>query len=253
MNSHSVGNILLKEYYKIKRRAAPNNYYPVLFRNAFCHLSGFVCMRVPCYNRGVYVPQQPVLYLFLLPLSMNVYLTYSNSLSPHKILRRIWENSQHSLAYIPVLIFVFEGESMHWLYSSYPVMSVFFFFGSVSVGNLHTVPNAGKILATAGKFCCFSPACVADVQPRSLADQIVRVAIEFWETPPVSDCAWKSELPVWTLVIWFTDGRPVFLNPFDPCGADGATWYSMSFSLKHGFAFRLFSADTGRQFDMFTR
>lgn len=44
------------------------------------------------------------------------------------------------------------------------------------------------------------------------------------------------------------------MNPlaFDPCGVDGVTWYAMSFSLKSEFAFRLFSTDTGLQFDLFT-
>lgn len=106
-----------------------------------------------------------------------VYLTYSNRLCPHKILRRIWENSQHSLAYLPVLIFVLRES----VFTGCILLTLSALFSLSSLGNIHqSVWMLVKCWLQLVSLAVLS-ATVADIQSRSLADQIAKVAIECWK------------------------------------------------------------------------
>lgn len=171
----------------------------------FLPLSGIICLPILVVNRGIYFPLLLPIFFSVSVYQCLVYLTYRNSLSPYKLLRRIWGKS---LAYIPVLIFVLRAGACTGCIL--PTMSSL--FSRQSVWEIYTSLTAGKILATAGKSGCFFSE--RGSRPTSFLALLrwsdSKIAVEFWEILQAPDSRWKSQLSDWPLVIWPNDAHLFF-------------------------------------------
>lgn len=136
-------NVITLQYYSTWRRGHATWHHKLYICIHTCGLLSIWIFLVVFIHTAKMRSVLLVLHLFLPHLSFEclVYLTWSTSLSPHMIVKRIWENSRHSLAHIPVLIFVLRERVCSGCVRS-PQLSVS--RGSFElVWEIYTSPNTG--------------------------------------------------------------------------------------------------------------